>query len=232
MKKINILLLAVFAGLFCLPADSAESDTVSGTEKEQHFAGELLKKQKIRVKEIIPVAVARLAAYEKRGAKIGVIGVYKSFSTEISGSIAEEYGNNRYVELKIDGMSSAALPFLMDIRTNAAQVERIAALKEDDRILIVGKIKVLRIKPEKKGKETLRIPVFELEDIFKLPPLPEEESETDEEFGGSADDVSDSAAESEQTVSAEEENKTVTETEKPAKSAEEKEKSIEEDEWI
>ncbi len=221
MKKINFVLLSVFSAMLCCraeePAPAAEKET------EEQKTAVLLRKQKLRVREVMPVAVARIAAFDKRSGVIGIIGNYKGFTKDISEKISAVYGEDRYVEIKMDGHADDALPIIMETRANTPLIERLVHLKEGDRMVAVGRIKIVRLRG-KDSKESIKHPVFELESFLQLPPLPAEKTDTAVDETAPLNEPEGTAADSSKT----EPEKT---TAKPdGKNT--KEPAPEEDEWI
>ena len=144
-------------------------------QQELKAAAEMLREQKIRVKEVVPVAVVRLAPYEKRGVLLGITGAYKCFEKKIPAKLEENFSKDRFVQITLGGMASESLPIILNTRARANLVMRLAGMKEEDRILLIGKIKIVRPKGRTRGEEVERIPVFEVENFLQLPALPEPE---------------------------------------------------------
>ena len=153
-------------------------------QQELKAAAEMLREQKIRVKEVVPVAVVRLAPYEKRGVLLGITGAYKCFEKKIPAKLEENFSKDRFVQITLGGMASESLPIILNTRARANLVMRLAGMKEEDRILLIGKIKIVRPKGRTRGEEVERIPVFEVENFLQLPALPEPEEKAEDDDDG------------------------------------------------
>ncbi len=230
MRKINLVLLSLFSAMICCgAADPATAATAAEKETEEQKAAALLRKQKIRVREVMPVAVARIAAFDKRGGIIGIIGNYKGFTKDISAEISAVYGEDRYVEIKMDGHADDALPIIMETRANTPLIERLVHLKEGDRMVAVGRIKIVRLRG-KDSKESIKHPVFELESFLQLPPLPVEKTD---DAAAAEPAANEAGQKTEPEKTAKESDTQKTEPEKTAKEpAAEQTPATEEDEWI